>query len=67
MIMSRNWKAGRGNIKTDNGSFERAEQLICFGTTMCNGPTNALVCNKTLIQMSQIKTLKLLQHVSIIS
>jgi hypothetical protein len=26
--------------------------------TMCNGPTNALVCNKTLIQMSHIKTLK---------
>jgi hypothetical protein len=27
--------------------------------TMCNGPTNALVCNKTLIQMSHIKTLKI--------
>jgi hypothetical protein len=27
---------------------------------MCNGPTNALVCNKTLIQMSQkTKTLKI--------
>jgi hypothetical protein len=26
---------------------------------MCNGPTNALVCNKTLIQMSHIKTLKI--------
>jgi hypothetical protein len=24
---------------------------------MFNGPTNALVCNKTLIQMSHIKTL----------
>jgi hypothetical protein len=24
-----------------------------------NGPTNALVCNKTLIQMSHIKTLKI--------
>jgi hypothetical protein len=24
-----------------------------------NGPTNALVCNKTLIQMSQTKTLKI--------
>jgi hypothetical protein len=31
-----------------------------------NGPTNALVCNKTLIQMSHTKTLKSLQHVSII-
>jgi hypothetical protein len=30
-----------------------------FQFTMCNGPTNALVCNKTLIQMSQIKTLKI--------
>jgi hypothetical protein len=26
---------------------------------MCNGPTNALFCNKTLIQMSQTKTLKI--------
>jgi hypothetical protein len=26
---------------------------------MCNGPTNALVYNKTLIQMSHIKTLKI--------
>jgi hypothetical protein len=30
-----------------------------FGITIYNGPTNALVCNKTLIQMSQIKTLKI--------
>jgi hypothetical protein len=27
--------------------------------TICNGPTNALVCNKTLIQISHIKTLKI--------
>jgi hypothetical protein len=27
--------------------------------TICNGPTNALVCNKTLIQMLHIKTLKI--------
>jgi NADH-ubiquinone oxidoreductase chain 5 len=27
--------------------------------TLCNGPTNALVCNKTLIQTSHIKTLKI--------
>jgi hypothetical protein len=33
--------------------------LLTIDTTMCNGPTNALVCNKTLIQMSQIKTLKI--------
>jgi hypothetical protein len=26
---------------------------------MCNGPTNALVCNKKLIQMSHIKTFKI--------
>jgi hypothetical protein len=30
-----------------------------FKFTMYNGPTNALVCNKTLIQMSQTKTLKI--------
>jgi hypothetical protein len=38
--------------------FHRAFQF-----TMCNGPTNALVCNKTSIQMSQLKHLKSLQHV----
>jgi hypothetical protein len=30
-----------------------------FQFTMCTVPTNALVCNKTLIQMSHIKTLKI--------
>jgi hypothetical protein len=30
-----------------------------FSYIMCNGPTNALLCNKTLIQMSHIKTLKI--------
>jgi hypothetical protein len=34
--------------------FHRAFQF-----TMCFGPTNALVCNKTFIQMSHIKTLKI--------
>jgi hypothetical protein len=33
--------------------FHRAFQF-----TICNGPTNALVCNKTLIQILHIKTLK---------
>jgi hypothetical protein len=30
-----------------------------FQFTIYNGPNNALVCNKTLIQMSHIKTLKI--------
>jgi hypothetical protein len=34
--------------------FHRAIQF-----TIYNGPTNALVCNKTAIQMSHIKTLKI--------
>jgi hypothetical protein len=34
--------------------FQRAFQF-----TICNGPTNALVCNKTLIQMTHTKTLKI--------
>jgi hypothetical protein len=34
--------------------FHRAFQF-----TIYNGPTNAIVCNKTLIQMSQTKTLKI--------
>jgi hypothetical protein len=38
-----------------------------FKFTIYNGPTNALVCNKTLIRMSTLKHLKSLQHVSIIS
>jgi hypothetical protein len=33
--------------------FDRAFQF-----TIYNGPTNTLVCNKTLIQMSHTKTLK---------
>jgi hypothetical protein len=28
-----------------------------FQFTICNGPTNSLVCNKILIRMSRIKTL----------
>jgi hypothetical protein len=39
---------------------------LAFQFTIYNGPTNALVCNKTLIQMSHAKTLKITQHVSII-
>jgi hypothetical protein len=35
--------------------FHRAFQF-----TIYNGPTNALVCNKTLIQMSHTKTLKII-------
>jgi hypothetical protein len=34
--------------------FHRAFQF-----TIYNGPTNALVCNKTLIQMSHTRTLKI--------
>jgi hypothetical protein len=30
-----------------------------FQFTIYNGPTNALVCNKTSIQMSHTKTLKI--------
>jgi hypothetical protein len=30
-----------------------------FTYTIYKGPTNALVCNKTLIQMSHTKTLKI--------
>jgi hypothetical protein len=37
------------------GFFGEGNELF----TMCNGPTDALVCNKILIQMSHIKTLKI--------
>jgi hypothetical protein len=49
-------------LKTSFLLFHRAFQF-----TVCNGPTNALVCNETLIQLSHIKTLKTTQNVSIIS
>jgi hypothetical protein len=32
---------------------------LLFKETIYNGPTNALVCNKILIQMSHIKTIKI--------
>jgi hypothetical protein len=41
------------------GTQTRAKRLRTREYIMCNGPTNALVCNKTLIQMSHIKTLKI--------
>jgi hypothetical protein len=39
--------------------FENIFLSNSFEITIYNGPTNALVCNKTLIQMSHIKTLKI--------
>jgi hypothetical protein len=44
----------RTTIRYFFSPFHRAFQF-----TMCDGPPNALVCNKTLIQMSHIKTLKI--------
>jgi hypothetical protein len=43
----------------DRGNFLISLFHRAFQFTMCNGSTNALVCNKTLIQMSHIKTLKI--------
>jgi hypothetical protein len=42
------------SIRLQISLFHRAFQF-----TIYNGPTNALVCNKTLIQMSHTKTLKI--------
>jgi hypothetical protein len=42
-------------------SFKQSDSWL-VGTDyliIYNGPTNALACNKTLIQMSHIKTLKI--------
>jgi hypothetical protein len=44
--------------------IEVTTQMVRYA--IYNGPTNALVCIKTLIQMSHTDTLKSLQHVSII-
>jgi hypothetical protein len=42
------------NVRYPISLFHRAFQF-----TIYNGPTNALVCNKTSIQMSRTKTLKI--------
>jgi hypothetical protein len=39
--------------------FQKFQLYRSIQYTMCYGTTNALVCNKTLIQMSHIKTLKI--------
>jgi hypothetical protein len=44
-------------IKTTTEHISLFHRAFYF--TMWNGPTNALVCNKTLIQMSQTKTFKI--------
>jgi hypothetical protein len=45
------------------GSLKRVMSISLFHRafqfSMYNGPTNALVCNKTFIQMSHTKTLKI--------
>jgi hypothetical protein len=51
------WITGKWWGKQWMGQISLFHRVFQF--TMCNGPTNALVCNKTLIQMSQIKTLKI--------
>jgi hypothetical protein len=45
------------------GDFHRSvrhQKIDKYSVLIYNGPTNALVCNKTLIQMSHIKTLKII-------
>jgi hypothetical protein len=42
-------------MQTSHNDVETHSKVLI---TVCNSPTNALVCNKTLIQMSHIKTLK---------
>jgi hypothetical protein len=65
------WKEGNVSGKTvGNADFpkespsssEKGDQLVCriiLSLSIYNGPTNAVVCNKTLIQMSHTKTLKI--------
>jgi hypothetical protein len=51
------WEKGSWQISkycANFSLFHRAFQFIIY-----NGPTNALACNKTLIQMSHTKTLKI--------
>jgi hypothetical protein len=46
-------------LKTCDLLIQFNSKVVTPPQIMCNGPTNALVCNKTLIQMSHIKTLKI--------
>jgi hypothetical protein len=51
MYHSENWTL------LPNAIYKNITNVNCY--TIYNGPTNALVCNKTLIQMSHTKTLKI--------
>jgi hypothetical protein len=53
--------AGKTNFRNYAINYGRVISLFhrAFQFTIYNGPTNALVCNKTLIQMSHNKTLKI--------
>jgi hypothetical protein len=55
-------KKGTNHLQEENKLKLKLKEFF-----MCDGPNNALVCNKTLFQMSHIKHLKPLHHVSIIS
>jgi hypothetical protein len=45
--------------RSECGSLRISLSHRAFQFTIYSGPTNALVCNKALIQMSQTKTLKI--------
>jgi hypothetical protein len=47
------------NINTCSTTSTEVQKSKLHSFIMCNVPTKALVCNKTLIQMSHIKTLKI--------
>jgi hypothetical protein len=50
-----------GNAYASRTTPQRDRRLAPSISTLftCNGPTNAVLCNKTLTQMSHIKTLKI--------
>jgi hypothetical protein len=51
-------KVSGGALVADVQTLLVASMNMFLRFTMCNGPTNALIHNKTLIQMSYIKIFK---------
>jgi hypothetical protein len=58
-VFMANWVIYTHNVLLSNILYAMFQFHRAFQFTIHNGPTNALVCNKTLVQMSHIKTLKI--------
>jgi hypothetical protein len=55
-VLSEQVRVGEIQREIKHSQVAGVRRHINISTCICNGPTNALVCNKTLIQMSHTKT-----------